>query len=282
MKEGQSLKINFFHRKGNKVALFWINKIKKHINKKFSQASFVNKNPDVLFVLGGDGTILEAARQYHHKSNPMIFGLNLGDVGFLASVRDHKNFMKNVDQFLTGKFSLSERIILNAKVLRNRKEIFSSEVLNEVVAQSILGMVNLEVMVGNTNIRKIRGSGVLVATATGSTAFNLSAHGPIVMPDIKCLIITEIMDHNVPTPSIVVKYNEEVAIRINGFRQKGVLSISKNKKKADVILVADGDKIFPLEKGDIIKIKSSDHLVKLVEVEPDYFFKSLKDKFSVR
>lgn len=279
---GQELKMDFFYRKGNKIASVWADKIKTHIKKKYPRVSFVDKNPDVLMVLGGDGTILEAARRYHHKSNPMLLGLNLGDVGFLASVREPRDFIKNIDRFLSGKFSLSERIILNARVIRGGKDVFSGEVLNEVVAQNVLGMVDLEVMVGNTSIRKIRGSGVLVATATGSTAFNLSAHGPIVMPNIKCLIITEIMDHNVPTPSIVVKYNEEVMVKINGFREKGVLSISKNKKKADVVLVADGDKLFPLEKGDIIKIKSSDHLVRLVEVEPDYFFKSLKDKFSVR
>ena len=278
----QLLKINFFYRQRNKVALIWANKIKDNIKKKYPQISFIAKNPDVLFVLGGDGTILEAARRYHHKNNPMLFGLNLGDVGFLASVRDSKNFVKSVNQFLSGKFSLSERIILNAQVLRGDKNVFNGEALNEVVAQSILGMVDLEVMIGGTNIRKIRGSGVLVATATGSTAFNLSAHGPIVMPDIKCLIMTEIMDHNVPTPSIVVKYNEEVTVKINGFRQKGVLSISNGKKKADVVLVADGDKIFPLQKGDIIKIKSSDHLVKFAEIEKGYFFKSLKDKFYVR
>lgn len=280
--KSQLKKVWFFYRKGDKAALPWLNKIKNHIKKRYPVISFSNKKPDVLIVLGGDGTILEAARKYHHISNPMIFGLNLGNIGFLASVRESKNFIKSIGRFFSGKFSLSERIILNAQVIRGGKEVFSGEVLNEVVTQSILGMVDLAVMVGNTNIRNIRGSGVLVATATGSTAFNLSAHGPIVMPSIKCLIITEILDHDVPTPSIVVKYDEEIIIKINGFRQKGILSISKTKKKADVVLVADGAKIFPLQKRDVIKIKSSNHLVRLVEVEPNYFFKSLKDKFSVR
>jgi NAD+ kinase len=280
--ENQEIKINFFYRKENKAALYWAGKIRNHISGKYPRVSFVIKNPDVLMVLGGDGAILEAVRRYHHGSNPMIFGFNLGNVGFLASVRESKNFIKSIDQFLNGRFSISERIILNAEVLREDRKVFSGEVLKEIVAQSILGMVDLEVLVGNTGIRKIRGSGVIVATATGSTAYNLSAHGPIVMPNIKCLIITEVMDHNIPTPSIVVKYNEEVTIKINGFRQKGILSIYKSKKKVDVILMADGDKVFPLQKRDIIKIKSSDHLARFVEVEPNYFFKSLKDKFSVR
>jgi len=264
------------------VALDWVNKIQKHIDKKYATASFVSKNPDLLIVLGGDGTILEAARKFHHTSNPLILGLNLGNVGFLASVRNPENFINSIDQFLKGKFTVLERMVLSAEVLRSGRKVFSSEVLNEVVMQSVFGMVDLEVLAGGSSIRKIRGSGVLVATATGSTAYNLSAHGPIVMPNIKCLIITELMDHNIPTPSIVVKYNEEVTVKISGFRQKGILSISKNKEKADVILIADGDKISSLKKGDIINIKSSNHLVRFVETEPDYFFKSLKDKFSVR
>lgn len=276
------MKINFFYRKGNKSAQYWAVKIEDYIKSKYPQTSFTSKDPDAVIVLGGDGSILEAARKYHHGSNPMIFGFNLGNVGFLASVRNPKNFIKSVDRFLEGKFSFSERIVLNADVLRGGRNVFSGEVLNEIVVQSILGMVDLEVFVGNIGIRKIRGGGVLVATATGSTAFNLSAHGPIVMPNIKCLIITEIMDHNIPTPSIVVKYSEEVVIKVISFRQKGVLSISKIKNKADVVLVADGDKIFPLQKGDVIKIRGSDHLVKFIELEPNYFFKSLKDKFSVR
>lgn len=280
--KSQLKKVEFFYRKGDEAALPWINKIKNHIKKKCPIISFSNKNPDALIVFGGDGTILEAARRYHHKTNPLIFGLNLGNVGFLSSARNTKDFLKSIGQFLSGKFTVSERLILISAVLRKSKEVFRAEILNEVVTQSILGMVDLEVMAGNTSIRNIRGSGVLVATATGSTAFNLSAHGPIVMPDIKCIIITEIMDHNIPTPSIVVKYDEEIVIKINGFRQKGILSISKTKKKADVVLVADGAKIFPLQKGDVIKIKSSNHLVRFVEVEPNYFFKSLKDKFSVR
>ena len=153
--------------------------------------------------------------------------------------------------------------------------------MNEVVVQSVLSVVDLEVVVSGINIRKIRGSGVLIATATGSTAYNLSAHGPIVMPDIKCLIVTELMDHDVPTPSIVVKYDKEVVIKVKSFRQKGILSISKSKKKVDVVLAADGNKIFPLKQGDVVIIKNSSHLIKLAEMEKNYFFKSLKSNFSV-
>src|SRR3989338_3834991 len=276
------MKIIFFYRKGNKAAQYWAGKIKDNIKNKYPSIGFIGKDPDVVIVLGGDGSILEAARKYHHESNPMILGLNLGNVGFLASVREPKNFINSVNKFLEGKFSISERMVLNINILRGGRQIFKGEVLNEIVAQSILGMVDLEVFAGNICVRKIRGGGVLVATATGSTAFNLSAHGPIVMPNIKCLIITEIMDHNVPTPSIVIKYNEEVTIKINGFRQRGILSLSKTGQKIDVILAADGESIFPLEIGDEIVIQNSPHLIKFAELEKHYFFKSLEEKFGFK
>ena len=98
--DSQELKISFFCRKNNKVALAWADKIKKYVNKKHIRASFVDKNPEVLIVLGGDGTIIEATRKFHHKSNPLILGLNLGNVGFLASVRSPKDFLSSIDKFL--------------------------------------------------------------------------------------------------------------------------------------------------------------------------------------
>ena len=95
----QDPKVGFFFRQGNNVALNWADKIKRHIKKEHLLAIFNNKKPDVLIVLGGDGTILEAAKKYHHVSNPTIFGLNLGNVGYLASVRDPKDFINSITRF---------------------------------------------------------------------------------------------------------------------------------------------------------------------------------------
>ncbi|OGN08947.1 MAG: hypothetical protein A3J46_05640 [Candidatus Yanofskybacteria bacterium RIFCSPHIGHO2_02_FULL_41_11] len=274
--------VSIFYHSSNKRAVVWSGKIKQWLKKKYPGINITSNKPDVIIVLGGDGTILEAAKRYHHISNPTIFGLNLGNIGYLASVRDPSHFMDSLTLFFKGQFTISERMMINVEIVRDNKKIFSEEVLNEVVVQSVLSVVDLEVVVSGINIRKIRGSGVLIATATGSTAYNLSAHGPIVMPDIKCLIVTELMDHDVPTPSIVVKYDKEVVIKVKSFRQKGILSISKSKKKVDVVLAADGNKIFPLKQGDVVIIKNSSHLIKLAEMEKNYFFKSLKSNFSVR
>ena len=123
----------------------------------------------------------------------------------------------------------------------------------------------------------------MVATATGSTAYNLSAHGPIVMPDIKCMVLTEIMDHNIPTPSIVIKRDREVEIKVLEFRRRGLLKIAKSGEPADVLITADGgERLTALQKGDLIKIQRSPGLIKFAELERAYFFKSLREKFGFR
>jgi NAD+ kinase len=273
--------VSFFYRSDNVDAAIWARKIDNWIKTKHPELKIVPEHPHILIVLGGDGTILEAAKKYH-KSSTIIIGLNMGHVGFLASVREPKNFLPALDTFFTGKFSVAKRMMLDATVVRRGKAVFTVNSLNDVVVQNILGMVEIRVEIEEHPVQYIRGTGILVGTATGSTAFNLSAHGPIVMPDIKCLIITELLDHNIPTPSIVVKRNRKIHLKILSFRKRGLLSISKTGEKADVVLVSDGETLFPLEEKDEIIIRRSSHLVNFAELEKNYFFKSLQEKFAFK
>ncbi len=269
----------FFHKQ-NKKASIWDEKIKKWLKRKFPSVKTEGK-PDIIIALGGDGTILEAARKYH-ESGAVILGLNLGNVGFLASVRDEKDFLAALNNFFSGKYDIIERLMIMAQVQRKGHVVFNAEALNEVVIKNLLGMVELEARVANHPVKHIRGTGVLIATATGSTAYNLSAHGPIIVPDIKCFIITELLDHSIPSPSVVVKHNNAISVRVISYRERGLISLSKTGKKLDVLLSADGEAVFPLEEKDEVVIKSSPHLVKFAELEKNYFFKSLQEKFGFR
>lgn len=273
--------LGFFHRPENGEAATWVKKISRWILKHYPEVKIAEKKPDCLLVLGGDGSFLEAARGYQ-KQNPIILGLNLGRVGFLASIREPKKFLKGLNQFLMGGFNVSERIMLEATVLRKGKIVWRSYSLNDVVAHNLLGVSEIEVSIEHHPIQYIRGTGVMVATATGSTAYNLSAHGPIVMPSIKCLIVNELLDHNIPTPSIVVDSAEKIRIKIIDFRKHGLLALAKNKKPVDVILSSDGENIFPLAEGDIVTVKSSPRLVRFAELEKNYFLKSLQEKFAFK
>ena len=273
--------ISFFHLPDNDRAILWTKKIKSWINKNYPRVKITSHKPDAVIVLGGDGTILEAARKYETQK-PIVVGLNLGHVGFLASVREQKNFLKGLASLFKGTYKVTERMMLSASVIRNRKVVFKTNSLNDVVVQSILGILEMEVGIEKQPIQYIRGTGVLVATATGSTAYNLSAHGPIVMPDIKCFIVTELMDHNIPTPSIVIKRDREIYIRILNFRKRGILSVTKSGKPVDVILASDSGRVFPIEEADTILIRRSPRLVRFAEFEKNYFFKSLREKFAFK
>lgn len=273
--------LGFFHRPENRDAVGWIKKILNWVKKKHPKIKITEKKPECLVVLGGDGSFLEAARRYQ-KQNPIILGLNLGRVGFLASVRKPSNFLKGLDQFLKRKYTITERIMLEATVMRKGKIVWRAHSLNDIVAHNLLGVSEIEVLIENHPIQYIRGTGIMIATATGSTAYNLSAHGPIVMPSIKCLIVNELLDHNIPTPSIVVDSNERIRIKIIDFRKHGLLSLTKNMKPVDMIVSSDGENIFPLSEKDIITVKSSPLLVRFAELEKNYFLKSLQEKFAFK
>lgn len=277
----KDITIGFAYRPGNEVALAWEKKITKWLNKKYPKIRIVNKGGEVIIALGGDGTILETARKYQNHGSK-ILGLNLGQVGFLASVREEKKFLSGLNRFLSGKYWITKKMMLQINVVRNNKTVFTTNALNEVVVQNLLGMTELGVRVDNDIIQHIRGTGALVSTATGSTAFNLSAHGPIIMPDMDCLIITEILDHDIPSPSIIVKKDKKIQLKILSFRERGLLSIRQTGEIADVILVADGTKLFPLKKNDVVNVGCSPKLVNFVELEKNYFFKSLQEKFSFK
>lgn len=272
---------HILYHPGNKRALFWVSKIKTFVKKRFVYLKTDSKKPGVVIVLGGDGTILEAARKYQ-KVGSIILGLNLGRVGFLASVRREKDFLPSLAKFFKGRFRLTERMMISAQVKRKGKLVYSTEALNEIAVKNPIGILELQTKIAGHPVQYVRGTGILVATATGSTAYNLSAHGPIVMPNIKCLIVTEILDHSIPSPSVVVKYDNIVKIELTDFRKSGLLSLTKNKQKIDVLLLADGQPVLSLEKGDEIIVESSPHLIKFAELEKHYFFKSLEEQFGFK
>ena len=273
--------VYLFYKEENTRAVKCSKKIKEWLlGKNIPIADDVLK-ADAVIVLGGDGTILEAARIPKAK-NAIIVGLNLGNVGFLASVREEKNFLFALEKFFNGEYKSVKRIMLSTEVSRQGKKVFSATALNEVLVSNLLGVVELEVSIDGYGIQSVRGSGILVSSATGSTAYNLSAHGPIVSPDIQCLVITELLDHGLPTPSIVIKPEHKVEVVIGNFREHRLLASVDGRESIDVLLQADGDTTFPLKKNDIVSISGSPYLVTFAELEDSYFFKSLREKFSFR
>lgn len=268
--------VAFFRRPRNPRAAQWELRIRRFLTERFPHVRIVRTNAELVIVLGGDGTIIEAARSTAGRT---LLGLNLGTVGFLSSVRTERQFLKGLRASLEGRFLAPERLMLDVQVIRGGREVLRSRMLNEVYVQNPLGMVTLDVRIGATRIQRIRGTGALVATPTGSTGYNLSAHGPIVDPSLHVFIITEILDHDVPTPSVVVPVDRTVSLRVVSFRSRGILSLGS--RSVDVILSADGQTAFALQEGDRIMVRRAPHGVAIVQLEPDYFYRSLHEKFSI-
>jgi NAD+ kinase len=237
--------------------------------------------PSVLVVLGGDGTILEASQKFQ-KWNPLVFGLNLGRVGFLASIREPRDFFSGLRRLFAGEYRTVPRMMVKASLIRRGKTIYTVHNLNDVLVQSLFSLVKIKVCVDDHPVQQVHGSGVLVSTATGSTAYNLSAHGPIVMPDIRCLIVTELMDHNLPTPSLIIKRDRAVSLQIQDFRKRDEFLVRRSNERADVILTADTANIIPLQKNDTVVIRKSPRLIRFAELDRNYFFRSLEEKLAFR
>jgi NAD+ kinase len=270
-----------FYNHENQKAKIWAKKIASWINKNHANTKKDSKKPNLLIILGGDGTILKGAREFE-RCSPKILALNLGRVGFLASVRDNDKFLKYIKKFFDNDYILEKRNVLEIKVLRNKKEICREIAINEVAIQNPLGMVELTVKIEGHPVQAIRGTGILVSTPTGSTAFNLSAHGPIVMPSLECVILTELLDHNLPTPSLVIPKSKKVFITINDFREHKLLSVSSTGEPADVLISADSKSPTPLKKNDVIVVDEHPHPIKLISFDEHYFLKSIQDKFSFK
>ena len=270
-----------FFNPENPKAKVWAKKISEWIKKNHKNIKEDSKKPDLLIILGGDGTILAGARKFE-KEGPKILALNLGRVGFLASVRKNDKFLEYIKKFFTGEYILENRNILSVKVLRDNEEIFNDIAINEIAVQNPLGMVELTVKIEGHPIQSVRGTGILVSTPTGSTAFNLSAHGPIVMPKLECMILTELLDHDIPTPSLVIPKENSVYINIDNFREHKLLSITKTGDPADVVLSADSKHPVPLKKNDVVVVSSHARPIKLVSFDKHYFLKSIQDKFSFK
>ena len=277
----QIKKLGIFYRDDNIQAKKWEQKIRAWLKEKFPKVVVTNNHPDILLVLGGDGTITEAARN-SKNGRPLLLGLNLGTFGFLATIRESKHFLTGIGQALSSRYQVVKKITIEAEVIRNGNIVFQTDAFNEFVIQHLIGVVELGVSINGAEIQFIKGNGVLVATASGSTAYNLSAHGPIVVPDLQCMIITELLDHNLPTPSVVVRDSAKVEIKVINFREKKLLVHSINGEDMDVILTADDRKIFSLKPGDVIKIRRSPHDISFIEFDGNHFFKSLQEKFAFK
>ena len=218
------------------------------------------KDADFVITLGGDGTLLHAACKYADLDVPFC-GINVGTLGFLTA-EEGDNWKAAIEKLIAGKYFVSERMMIEASA-GDRK----LRAVNEVVVKGLYRVVDLEINVSGRKFLEVVGDGLIVATQTGSTAYSLSAGGPIVDPGLDSLLLTPINSIGLPIPSVVLSPSDVVEIRL--------------KKGDDVSLIADGQEHTRMEVGDIVKVVRAYKRVKFVYFDEHQFVNSLNAKFGL-
>jgi NAD+ kinase len=225
----------------------------------------VNKNPNFVVVLGGDGTLLSTARNVARAGIP-ILGVNLGSLGFLTEIRQDEiaTALEAVD---AGRCELSQRAMLHCQVCRNGKCVADYDALNDLVMnqRAVARITDFEVRVNGIFVSQYRADGLIIATPTGSTAYSLAAGGPILSPEVPGFVITPVASHALTNRPLVV-------------RDTAVIEVSLTVTREQAYLTVDGQQGEPLEEGDVVACRKSELSVKLFKFPDRSFFHVLRTK----
>ncbi|MGY8782624.1 MAG: NAD(+)/NADH kinase [Fidelibacterota bacterium] len=219
---------------------------------------------DFMLVLGGDGTFLSLARVKESCHIP-ILGIHLGDLGFLAQVTLQGLFHR-LDQVAKGDFIIEKRILIKSHIQKDNK-IINHLALNDFVISNAESyrMLNATVFINEHFVGNYRADGIVVATPTGSTAYSLSAGGPIVTPQVDAIIITPIAAHTLTSRPLVVSGNDKIMIEFSNNNQP-------------VLFTSDGQIHENLDVNNKVKIAKADYQIKLISFTDNDYFKNLKEK----
>lgn len=219
---------------------------------------------DAIIVIGGDGTLLYASRLLKGEKKP-ILGINMGGLGFLTEIAPEEAFSA-IECFLNNNCKVSERMMCDVKLIRKGKPIKIATVLNDAVVTkgNLARMIELETYVDDNFLSKYRSDGLIVSTPTGSTAYVLSAGGPIITPEVNCMILCPICPHTLTHRPIVISSSSQITIII--------------KSDLDVYLTLDGQEGHPLSNNDKIIITKSDKKTYIVNSPFKNYFEILTNK----
>lgn len=219
------------------------------------------KKADILITVGGDGTIIHAATGASEFSLPLL-GINCGNVGFIAELE--RNELEYLDGIFRGEYGVEERIMLKVRTGENETDCFNDAVITH---GNIAKITELVLKQNGTKVETYRADGIIVATPTGSTAYSLSAGGPIVEPTIDCIIVTPICPHSLASRTLVFSSGKPLEVECG---------------TANAYLTIDGETSIPLSVGDTVEFAVSKNKVRLIRVKNREFFDVLNSKLKDR
>lgn len=222
------------------------------------------KRSQAILSIGGDGTLLSAARLVEGRPIPLV-GLNFGRLGFLADLSGHDG-LDLLSHLVRGRHSIEERTVLEASVIRDRKVVHKDRCLNEFFLRGKreLSMIEIEVANSAGTVCDYWADGLLVATPTGSTAYSLALGGPIVEHSVPCVVLTPVAPHSLNVRPLVLS-------------DEGVF-VLRPRVRESALLLSDGRNEFHLHPGDEVKVRKSRHPVLLLRPEAASFSDALRQK----
>lgn len=230
-----------------------------------AREELADRRPDLVIVLGGDGTLLAAARAVAHVDVP-ILGVNLGSLGFLTEVRMDELYA-TLDALGSDRTARDLRSMLSCRHLRGREVMAEYLALNDVVItkSSIARMAEVDVTVNGMFVAGYKADGVIVSTPTGSTAYSLAAGGPVLEPSVDAFVITPVSPHALTNRPLVVRDSAEIILAVAGPTE-------------DAFLTVDGQIGVPLQLGDRVICRKAEHRVHLLRATQRTFFEVLRAK----
>ena len=225
------------------------------------------ESSDICITFGGDGTLLFASRVFSPYGIPII-GINLGGLGFITELKESE-MLESLQACERDEYFIEERMMIDVSILRDKFRQYKSIGLNDLVITSggISRLINIEVSSGKNFIGNYRADGVIVSTPTGSTAYSLSAGGPIVEPTIKAFVISPICPHTLGTRPLVIPAGDVIRLRV----------ISRDR---EVTATVDGQVAIELEWDDEVIVKKSKTVTKLVSLGKRSFYDIVREKLA--
>ena len=235
---------------------------------RFSRLDKELPTADAVVCFGGDGTILHMAKAATRHNVP-ILGVNIGTMGFMAELENTE--LSQLARLANDDYSLDERMMLDVTVLRDRDIIFHDICLNDVVITkgAVARIVHLAVMCDGVQAMECGGDGIIVATPTGSTAYSLSAGGPIVEPDAHSILVTPICAHDVASRGFIASQNRTVTVTMT------------HNARRNAFLSVDGGKALKMNMGDVATVKKSHLATKLIRLKDRSFYDVVNMKFKI-
>jgi NAD+ kinase len=220
---------------------------------------------DLVLVLGGDGTMIATARLMGETEVPVL-GINYGGLGYLAEFRIEELYTA-LESILSGNYRLDKRVMLDVELLRSETQVTHNRVLNDVVINksALARIIEIETYLNRQFVNSFRADGLIVSTPTGSTAYNLSAGGPVIFPSMNAVVITPICPFTLSNRPIVVP-------------DDAVIELCLKTEQEDVALTLDGQVGFPLRVEDRVIIRKSKTTFNLVQPTNRNYFDVLRDK----